>query len=117
MFVTLHFRAAGWRIMCRMDYPTPDEIRLAAAAINRDGPEAETTARLCALVLSNPHLRSIVNRLMPALGRSELRAPGEALLAGAIATGLNYGLRIHEIRSEQSETSSVSPPGHPLYGE
>jgi len=36
--------------MCRMDYPTPDEIRLAAAAINRDGPEAETDYQEAAVI-------------------------------------------------------------------
>ena len=81
-----------------MNYPTPEEIRIAHDAINRDGPASETTIQLCGLVLHDPCLRGIVNRLLPSLGHIEVRELGAALLAGAIATGLNYGLRIHEQR-------------------
>jgi hypothetical protein len=77
-----------------MNYPTSEEIREAYDAMDRDGPMAEVTIRLCALVLHDRILRGNVRRLLPALGRSS----PELLLASAIATGLNYGMRIHEQR-------------------
>jgi hypothetical protein len=86
-----------------MTYPMSEEIFRVHQDIERDGPCAHVTMELCALVLRDPHLRAIVNRLMGALPPSEFRAPGEALLASAIATGLNYGLRIHERRIAPTE--------------
>jgi len=81
-----------------MNYPTPEEIRAAHDAINADGPMAETTIRLSAIVLNDPVLRGIVNRWTHHAADRGHNIPGAAALASAIATGLNYGLRIHEQR-------------------
>jgi hypothetical protein len=78
-------------------YPTSDEIRAAYLGINRDGVMAEATVELCALVLRDPILNAIVWRLTHAADRG-VGMPVEAAIASAIATGLNYGLRIHEQR-------------------
>ena len=79
-----------------MTYPTADEIRAAHEAIERDGPMANTTLQICALIQRDPILRAIVRRLLGAAAGSSI--VDEALILGAIATGLNYGLRIHEQR-------------------
>jgi hypothetical protein len=80
-----------------MNYPTAEEIRLAHDAINADGPAAETTIRLGAMVLHDPVLRRIVNRMAREVDQSP-RRPTEATVLAGIVTGLNYGLRIHEQR-------------------
>lgn len=85
-----------------MNYPTADEIREARAAIDRDGPAAEVTIVLSALVLQNDVLRAVAFRL------SQIK-PGDdkfPLIVSAIATGLNYGLRIHERRIAATEAAS-----------
>jgi hypothetical protein len=84
-----------------MMYPTCEEICAAAAGIECDGSGADTTGTLCAIVLTDPHLRAVVMRLMrvvKALSPSAAEVSGAALVASAIATGLNYGMRIHEQR-------------------
>lgn len=77
-----------------MTYPTAEEIRAAREAIDRDGPIANTTMSLCAIVLSDPIFKAIRVRLRP--GSSPV---DEAVIMSAIATGLNYGLRIGELRT------------------
>ena len=58
-----------------------------------------TSIKLCALVLSEPILREIVNRSWTMAVDSGVGVPAESTsLPVAIATGLNYGLRIHELR-------------------
>lgn len=79
-----------------MNYPTAHEIRAAHDAISDDGPMANTTLQICALIQTNPILRAIVRRLLGAAAGSTV--VDEAVIMGAIATGLNYGLRIHEQR-------------------
>jgi hypothetical protein len=80
-----------------MNYPPPEEIRAAHDAINADGPAAETAIRLGAMVLHDPVLRRIVNRMAREVDQS-VRRPTEATVLAGIVTGLNYGLRIHEQR-------------------
>jgi hypothetical protein len=86
-----------------MTYPTPDEIRAAAEAIERDGAMAEITIALNKIVLQNPVLRRVAGRL----ANINTQAPGlqgsfdEARIISAIVTGLNYGLRIHEQRTRR----------------
>src|ERR1700685_2084541 len=77
-----------------MNYPTPEEIREARIAIERDGPMAEVTLKLSALVLKNDVLRAIAYRLT----RIKPSKDPTTLVVSAITTGLNYGLRIHEQR-------------------
>lgn len=80
-----------------MTCPTADEIRLAHEGIDRDGPLAEATLELCARVLRDPTLRGVLERMAAAkpLFAGSFVAP----LAGAMASGLNYGLRIGEQRA------------------
>jgi len=95
-----------------MNYPTPEEIRFAHDAINADGPAAETTIRLGAMVLHDPVLRAILNRLVQAVERgSGVGMPIAGALAGAITTGLNYGLRIHEQRMAAGRKEAADAAG------
>jgi hypothetical protein len=76
-----------------MTLPTNEEMREAREAIDRDGPLAPFTAEICRLVLKSPELRSVVEKL------ATVEQPdGRALIIAAIATGLNYGLRIAAAR-------------------
>ena len=92
-----------------MNYPTPEEIRLAHDAINADGPMAEATIRLGALVLHDPILKRIVRRMSrDAVGRA---LPPDVVILGAIVTGLNYGLRIHEQRMAAGAREAADAAG------
>ena len=77
-----------------MNYPTASEILAAQAAIDRDGPMAEVTMVLTAIAFKDPVLRGIVERLTPV----SAGAVDRALITSCIVSGLNYGLRIGELR-------------------
>jgi hypothetical protein len=76
-------------------FPTPEELRAAHDAIERDGANANTTMALSVLVLRDPHLKAVVDRLTP-IGATAMVSRG--IIMAAIATGLNYALRVHEQR-------------------
>jgi hypothetical protein len=77
-----------------MIFPTPEELRAAHDSIEKDGPNANTTMALSILILRDPHLKAVVDRLTP------IGAPmvSQGIIMAAIATGLNYALRVHEQR-------------------
>jgi hypothetical protein len=93
--------------------PTAEEIRAAHDGITRDGPQADTTVGLCALVLREPELRGFVDRLtgeFPVLGRLN-----SAALLSCVTWGMNMGLRIGEQRADaQAAERRTADPNRPL---
>jgi hypothetical protein len=85
-------------------FPTAEEIRAAYDAIKLDeatlGP---STSELATLILCDPILRAVTDRMAGA--RPMLEGRLAQVLAIAIATGLNYGLRI----GEQRAAAAIAP--------
>jgi hypothetical protein len=87
-----------------MNYPTHEEIRLSYDAITADGEMSEVTVNLCAIVLEDPLLRNKAERLagvlstMTAGGAQAAGPTGIAFIASCIASGLNHGIRIADMR-------------------
>jgi hypothetical protein len=83
--------------------PSLDEITAARAGIDREGPESPVTIGLCRVVQVSS-LCGNAERIAAAVVRATEAAPDnrililQAAIASAIATGLNYGLRIGEAR-------------------
>ena len=89
-----------------MIYPTAAEIDAAYRAIDAEGPNSETTAAL-ALICLKTRLNGNVQRMAEAMvkilhldDKPNARTAIEAMLSGAVITGLNYGLRIGEERKK-----------------
>ena len=78
-----------------MTLPTDQEMQSAYDAITKDGPAADTTLRLGLFVMRNPQLRQWLDLVH---GVSVL---DRAVLQSALMTGLNYGLRIAEMRGRK----------------
>lgn len=95
-----------------MTYPTNDEIRRASDGITGDGPVSEVTIRLCAIVLGNPGLRETVQRQM-SLVRASVNDPImlEGAIAAGIASGLNYGMRIADMRNALTQGGRLPDAG------
>lgn len=82
-----------------MQIPTSEEIRAAHAAIDREGPVADTTAGLSLLAIRDPTLKAIVERWRSAIPANENALAIHGLLVGALISGLNLGVRIGEARA------------------
>lgn len=90
-----------------MQYPKPEEIKAASDAITLDGPQSDATFLLCALVIGDEILRDILERMVRLSEVASDAMMRKALMAGCIATGLNYGLRIGEARQDGMRNRST----------
>jgi hypothetical protein len=75
-----------------MEIPTDDEIQQAFDAITKDGPIAKPTIELGKVLIRNPIFSSWLDRV----GATMMVERG--VLVGALLAGLNYGLRIGDVR-------------------
>lgn len=93
-----------------MTPPTAEEIAQAHREVDRDGPQAAATLNLAALVLQNPTLKGILGRMKasPIVNLDpQLAVYADAMLNGAMISGLNLGIRIGEARAKEFAESDV----------
>ena len=92
-----------------MTVPTAEEITRAHAGITADGSMAPTTIALSLLATQNPHLRQWVNRSADKLlGGTLDKSQSSAILVGALAAAVVYGLNIGMRISDEREAEAVA---------
>jgi len=89
--------------MSDLKLPTPEEIETAWRAIDAAGPMAHDTVTLGVFAMRNRRLQAVIERLtslvITALHVEESnRHMVEPMIMACVMTGLNYGLRIADIR-------------------
>lgn len=95
--------------MACMMPPTFEEIAQAHREVVADGPSASTTLHLAALAISDPTLKDILLRMKEshlATFDPKLKVFAEAMLDGALISGLNHGIRIGEARAAKQRSAA-----------